>query len=56
LAYADYVNILVGRVHITEKNTNVLVVAIKNAGLEVTCDKTNYMIISQDMDENKVTI
>jgi len=56
LVYADDVNILVGRVHFTEKNTKVLVVAIKEAGLEVNCDKTNYMVMSQDMDENKVTV
>jgi len=49
--YADDV-----RVHITERNMKVLVVASKEVGLEVNCDKTKYMVLSQDMNENEVTI
>jgi len=30
----------------------VLVVASKEVGLDVNCDKTNYMFLSQDMNEN----
>jgi len=51
LVYADDV-----RVHITERNMKVLVVASKEVGLEVKCGKTKYMVLSQDMNENEVTI
>jgi hypothetical protein len=47
LVYA-YVNILDGSIHDIEKNTEALVIAIKESGLEVNADKTNYMVLSQD--------
>ena len=37
MVYADDVSILAGRVHTVEKNTEALVVAIKEVGLEVNC-------------------
>jgi hypothetical protein len=40
LVYADDVNILGGSVHTVTKNTEVLVVATKETGLEVNADKT----------------
>jgi len=46
LVYADDVNILGGSVHTIKKNTDALVVASKENGLEVNTDKTNYMVIS----------
>jgi len=48
LVYADDVNILGGGVHTIEKNTEALVVASKENGLEVNADKTKYMVISRD--------
>jgi len=44
------VNILGGSVHTTriEEETETLVVASKETGLEVNADKTKYMITSQD--------
>ena len=47
MVYADDV-----WVHITERNIKVLVVASKVVGLEVNCDKTKYMVLSQVMNEN----
>jgi len=46
LAYADDVNILGGSVHMVGENTEALVVATKETGLEVNADKTKYMIMS----------
>jgi hypothetical protein len=45
--YAD-VNMLGGIIHATKKNTEALVVAGKEIGLEVKADKTKYMAMSQD--------
>ena len=45
LVYADDVNILDWRVHTVEKNTEAIVVAIKETGLEVNADKTKYMVM-----------
>jgi hypothetical protein len=41
-----------GSVHTTKKNTDALVVANKEIGLEVTTYKTKYIIMSRD--ENAV--
>ena len=48
LAYADDVNILGGRVHTVKGNTEALVVASKEIGLEVNVDKTKYTVVSGD--------
>jgi hypothetical protein len=48
LVYADDVNILCTGIHTIKKNTKALVVAIKEAGLEVNAEKTKYIVISQD--------
>jgi hypothetical protein len=48
LVYADDVNILGGSVHAIKKNTEALVVAIKEIGLEVNAEKTKYMVMSGD--------
>jgi hypothetical protein len=47
LVYADDVNILGGSVHAIRKNTEALVVASKEIGLEVNVDKTKYMVMSR---------
>jgi hypothetical protein len=46
LVYADDVNMLGGRVHNIRKNTENLVVASKEIGLEVHAEKTKYWIVS----------
>jgi hypothetical protein len=48
LVYVDDVKILDGSVHTIEKNTEGLVVASKETGLEVNADKTKYMVMSRD--------
>jgi len=48
LVYVDDINILGRRVHDIEKNTENLVVATKENGLELNADKTKYMVMSRD--------
>ena len=49
LVYADDVNILGGSVRTTIKeNAEALIVVSKEIGLEVTADKTKYMVMSRD--------
>jgi len=48
LVYADDVNILCGSVHTVKENTETLIVASKDNGLEVNTDKTKYMVMSRD--------
>jgi hypothetical protein len=47
LAYAD-VNILGGSVRAVKKNTETLVAATKEIGLEVNADKSKYVVMSRD--------
>jgi hypothetical protein len=55
LVFADYVNIFGGSVHAIKKNTEALVVASKEIGLEVNAEKTKYMVMSraQNAGENR---
>jgi len=53
LVYADDVNILGGSVHTVEENTEALVVATKEIGLEVNADKTKYIIMSRDQNAGR---
>jgi len=46
LVRVDDVNILGENVHIIKENTETLVVASKETGLEVNADKTKYMFMS----------
>jgi hypothetical protein len=48
MAYADYVNILGGRVHTVRENSEALVVATKEIGLEVNTDKNKSLVMSRD--------
>jgi hypothetical protein len=48
LVFADDVNILGGSIHTTKKNTECIVVASKETGVEVNTEKTKYMIMSAD--------
>ena len=54
LAYADDVNILEGSIHNVKENAAVLVAATREIDLEVSADKTKYMVMSQD--QNAVRI
>ena len=48
LVYTEDVNMLGGSVHTRKKNTEALVVASKEIGLEVNVDKTKYLVMSRD--------
>jgi hypothetical protein len=48
LVYADDGNILGGSVHSIKKNTEALLVASKETGLEVNAEKTKYIVMSRD--------
>jgi len=45
LAYVDDVNILGGSIHTLKENAEALVAATKETGLEVSVDKTKYMVM-----------
>ena len=46
LVYADDVNILGGSMHAIKKNTETLVVASKEIGLDINAEKTKYRVMS----------
>jgi hypothetical protein len=46
LAYADDVNVLGGSMHTLKENAEVLVAATRETGLEISADKTEYMVMS----------
>jgi len=48
MVYADDVNILGGSVHTIKRNTEALVLASKENGLEAHADRTKYMVMSRD--------
>jgi hypothetical protein len=48
LIYADDVNVLGGSAHTIKENTEALLVASKETGLEVNADKTKKMIMSRE--------
>ena len=48
LAYADGVNILGGSIQTLKENAEALVAAARETGLEVSADKTKYMVMSGD--------
>jgi len=56
LVYADDVSVLGGNVHTIKKNTEALLVHSKEIGLEVSADKTKYMVMSQDQNAGPDTI
>ena len=53
LVYAGDVNVLGGNVHTIEKNTEALVVASKETGLEVIADNTKYVVMSPDQNAGR---
>jgi len=54
LANADYVNILGGSIHTLKENAEALVAAIRESGLEVSADKTKYMVMSRDQNAGRI--
>ena len=53
LVYADDVNILGGRVQTVKKNTESLLVASKEIGLEVNAGKTEYKVMFRDQNAGR---
>jgi hypothetical protein len=47
LAYADDVNLLGDNIDIIEKNTETLIDASKEVGVEINVEKTKYMLLSR---------
>ena len=54
LAYADYVNIMGGVIHTLKENAEALVAATRENGLEVSADKTKYMVMSRDQNAGRI--
>jgi len=54
LAYADDVNTLAGSIHTLKENAEALVAATREIGLEVSADKTKYMVMSQDQNAGRI--
>jgi sorting nexin-29 len=54
LAYADDVNILGGSIHTLKENAEALVAATRETGLEVSADKTKYMVVSRDQNAGRI--
>jgi len=53
LAYAD-VNILGGSIHTLKENAETLVAATRGTGLEISADKTKYMVMSRDQNAGRI--
>jgi len=54
LVYADNVNILGGGIHILKENAEAIVAATREIGLEVSADKTKYMVMSRDQNAGRI--
>ena len=54
LAYADDVNILEGSIHILKENAEAVVAAIRETGLDVSADKTKYLLMSRDQNAGRI--
>ena len=54
LAYADDVNILGGSIHTLIENAEALLAATREIGLEVSADKTKYMVMSPDQNAGRI--
>jgi hypothetical protein len=54
LAYADDVDILGGSIHTLKENAEALVAATFETGLEVSADKTKYMVMSRDQNAGRI--
>jgi len=54
LAYADVVSILGGSIHTLKENAEALVASTKEIGLEVSADKTKYMVMYRDQNAGQI--
>ena len=54
LAYADDVNILGGSIHTPKENAEALVAATREIRMEVSADKTKYMVMSRDQNAGQI--
>ena len=54
LAYADDVNIGGRSIHKLKENAEALVAATREIGLEVSADKTKYMVMSRDQNAGRI--
>ena len=54
LAYADDVHILGGSIRTLKENAEALVAATREIGLEVSADKTKYMVMSRDQNAGRI--
>ena len=54
LAYADDVNVLGGSIYTVKENAGALVAAAREIGLEVSADKTKYMVMSRDQNAGRI--
>ena len=54
LGYADDVNILGGSIHTLKENAGTLVAATREIGLEVSADKTKYMVMSRNQNAGQI--
>jgi len=54
LAYADDVNILGGSIHTLKESAEALVAATREIGLEVSADKTKYMVMSREQNAGRI--
>ena len=55
LLYGD-VNILGGSIHTLKENAEALAAATREIGLEVSADKTKYMVMSRDQNAGRFTV
>ena len=49
-----HVNILGGSIHTLKENAEALVAATREIGLEVSADKTKYMVMSRDQNAGRI--
>ena len=49
----DDINILGGGIHTVKENAEALVAATREIGLEVSADKTKYMVMSRDQNAER---
>jgi len=54
LAYADDVNTLGGSIHTLKENSEALVAATWEIGLEVNADKTKYTVMSREQNAGRI--
>jgi predicted transcriptional regulator len=54
LAHADDVNILEGSIHTLKENAEALVAATREIRLEISADRTKYMVMSRDQNAERI--